>query len=270
MTTACFVSGPYGFQLAEEEQSPDGWRVLFRSHFHLELEHDARLPTESGGFGSTRPTEVCPDEKVPVASWILGRLAYLLGPEERGRWLRTDDGEIGIAFDVHESRRSIAHVQLVLSTLDVRLVGRMARSDFEEPIAQKLKDALLAHPDELAEVKAFVTPDVELGFEAGKFLGAQPRKVDAGAIIARVMDGEEVPRLADDREERCPLSRGAILNEYVATSRRPPRKPPRIEYLQSLTLGSDVGWLFRITAGRNGIYALVRNTNGTSTVEWWD
>jgi len=77
-------SPPYVFQLVKEQQPPAGWRVLFRGEFRYELQEDERLPGKFGGDSSRRS-----DEEVAIASWVLGRLAYLL--------MRDDGPDFGIA-----------------------------------------------------------------------------------------------------------------------------------------------------------------------------
>jgi len=262
-------SPPYVFQLVKEQQPPAGWRVLFRGEFRYELQEDERLPGKFGGDSSRRS-----DEEVAIASWVLGRLAYLFGVDEGDvadliRHTSSED-ELAIALDVQDAGRLTAQVQLVLGQEDVRLVGRMARSDLDGPIAKALKDVLLAHPDELADIKVSLSEGIDLGLEGGRPLGSQPRERDLGDIISRLQNEEQVERLADDREERCPLSRDLIVKEFLLSSRRPAWKPPKIKYLQSVAMGDEAAWVFRLSAGRESAWAIVsHDRKGRPKLEWW-
>ena len=107
-----------------------------------------------------------------------------------------------------------------------------------------------------------------LGFDGQRPLGELPPELDVVSYVERVVDGEGVERLPDDREERCPLSRARILTEYLAGKARPPKTPPRLEYLQSLKLDALSGWLYRINRGRNEVYAVIIDRHGDWSIEW--
>jgi len=264
MKTTRIESPPYVFQLAQEQRSPAGWRVLFRGELRYELQDDERLSKIYGGT---------PDDEVAIASWVLGRLAYLFGVDEgdvADLIRHTSPDEVAIALDVQNAGDVVAYVQLVLAQEAVRLVGRMARNDLDGPIAKALKDVLLAHPDELADIKVSLSEGIELGLEGGRPLGSQPRERDLGDIIERLQNKEQVERLADDREERCPLSRDLIVKEFLLSSRRPAWKPPKIKYLQSVAMGDEAAWVFRLSAGRESAWAIVsHDRKGRPKLEWW-
>jgi len=274
MKTTRIESSPYVFQLAQEQQPPAGWRVLFRGELRYELDGDERLPRKYGGTTSKRATEIEPDEEVAIASWVLGRLAYLFGVKEgdiANLIRRTSSGdELAIALDVQDGDRLVAQVQLVLGQEDVRLVGRMAKNDLDEPIANALKDVLLADPENVADIKVSIAAGINLGLDGGRPLGSQPRERDLGDIISRLQNEEQVERLADDREERCPLSRDFIVKEFLLSSRRPAWKPPKIKYLQSVAMGDDAAWVFSLSASRESCWAIVsHDREGRPKLEWW-
>ena len=269
MKTTRIESPPYVFQLAQEQQPPAGWRVLFRGELRYELQDDERLPGKFGGDSPRRS-----DEEVAIASWVLGRLAYLFGMNEGdgANLIRrtSSDDELAIALDVQNGGNLIAQVQLVLGQEDVRLVGRMAKNDLDEPIANALKDVLLADPENVADIKVSIAAGINLGLDGGRPLGSQPRERDLGDIISRLQNEEQVERLADDREERCPLSRDFIVKEFLLSSRRPAWKPPKIKYLQSVAMGDDAAWVFSLSAGRESCWAIVsHDREGRPKLEWW-
>lgn len=248
-----FERAPYTFHGTRTAEPPERWRALFRGHFADELRCDARMPARIAAFGL--------DERPAITSWILGRLARLLGAGSS--WCCVDGPEIRIDLEVRESGRSIADLRLLLASSDARLV------DLDGPIAARFRDALLDRPEDLAEIRVRVAPDLELGFAAGELLGRGPPEQDVAWSLERILSGEDVPRLDDDREERCPISRQAVLDDWIACSPRPPRRAPRIQYIQSLSLNGEPAWLFRVTASRRKVHAVVRLSSGTPVVEWW-
>ena len=224
-------------------------RHLFRDRFDSDLKYDPRLPEEHGGSATRDQKPV-----VPVASWLLARLASLVGSRFQATLTINQDREAVFQFAGRSGGELLGPVCLTFtSSGEVRGLFQALDVDGTSLLFEGLRNALLSSPSELAAISIEFPDGEQFGWGDGCYHGRIAPEFNAAELVEKLITGELVEKLPDDRVELCPIG-----IDRIAGTLSDPRKPltaSRVRYLQSAGLGDVRAWVFKVS--RRDLYAVV-------------
>lgn len=116
-----------------------------------------------------------------------------------------------------------------------------------------LRDALLSSPSNVAENSIEFPSGEQYGYRNGNYLGQIVDEFNAAELVDKIMAGEFVEKLPDDRREGCPLSLDRIAGSLSDSQK--PVSVKQVRYLRSAHWRNVRAWIFKVS--RSELYAVV-------------
>jgi hypothetical protein len=248
---------------------PDGWRTVFEPNFNQVLQRRREFPRKLAPTSALvtegeRVRSKDPHIHIPLASWFLARISKLIPTDLK--IVNWEDGfRVDLAF--HEGGEVIGKLSVFSTLSEMRVMGRVRRSDLADKVRDHLAALLLEAPFDLDEVQhavKFKNMEIIYGRDDERFFGQEARNVPIDPIVrwekhlARIPNKQfRFSRLPNDSEESCPVSLYE-LSRYIARWIDDTVEDSAISFVRTAKADKKEVWLWRHqTAEDRSFYVLV-------------
>ena len=177
-----FSSNSLTFRFRIGRPDIDEWRGTvivseLQNHFECHSDFPRTLCPDSWRWYSTRPDDPKPKQVVhiPLGSWLLARLTFLLGEQNASDYIRIDEDEYRMDLDVvSDSSEQMGCITVFSDLNQIRTVGQTHLASQPDTVISALCDALCCRPDDLAVCRLEIADGV-VGWDGCSFYGAHVR-----------------------------------------------------------------------------------------------